>query len=139
MKPLNYFLYRTPKNVRSRDRPVRIGPRFSKFCWSWSGSVRDFKNFFGSGPVRSEIFQNVLVLVRLGPRFSKFYWSWSLPVAIFKIFLVLVLVGPRFLKFFWSWSGSVRDFRIFFPRRGFIFTETASVLDPESGQNQAIY
>ena len=24
------------------DRPVRIGPRFSFFCWSWSASVQGF-------------------------------------------------------------------------------------------------
>ena len=37
-----------------------------------SDLVLDFLNFFGPGPVRSEIFQILLVLVRFGPRFSKF-------------------------------------------------------------------
>ena len=40
----------------SEDRSVRLGPRFFKFFWSWSGSVRDFLNFASPGPVRSEIF-----------------------------------------------------------------------------------
>ena len=31
------------RTARSEDRSVRLGPRFSKFCWSWSGSVRDFR------------------------------------------------------------------------------------------------
>ena len=59
---------------------VRFGPRFSKICWSWSGSVQDFQKFVGSGPVRSEIFKNLLVLVRFGPRFLKIGWFWSGPV-----------------------------------------------------------
>ena len=65
----------------------------------WSGSVRDFQNFVGPGPVRSEIFKILLVLVRFGPRFSKFCWSWSGPV-------------QNFLKICWFWSGSVLDFRL---------------------------
>ena len=28
---------RDPRTARSGDRPVRIGPRFSKYCWSRSG------------------------------------------------------------------------------------------------------
>ena len=51
--------------------------------------VRDFPNFVGPGPVRSEIFQILLVLVRFGPRFSKFCWSWSGSVPDFPNF-----VGP---------------------------------------------
>ena len=31
----------------STDRPVRIGPRFSKFCWSWFGPVWNFQNSVG--------------------------------------------------------------------------------------------
>ena len=37
-----------PRTARSGDRPVRLGPRFSKFSWSW-----------------------------FGPRFPNFSWSWS--------------------------------------------------------------
>ena len=37
-----------PRTARSEDRPVRLGPRFSKFFWSWSG-----------------------------PKFLKNFWSWS--------------------------------------------------------------
>ena len=47
---------RDPRTAWSEDRSVRLGPRFSKIFWSWSGSVRDFSNFVGPGPVRSEIF-----------------------------------------------------------------------------------
>jgi len=43
------------------------GPRTDR-----SDLVLDFLIFFGPGPVRSEIFQILLVLVRFGPRFSKF-------------------------------------------------------------------
>ena len=50
---------------------VRFGPRFSKFCWSWSGSVRDFSNFASPGPSWYVIFRKYLVLVRVGPRFSE--------------------------------------------------------------------
>ena len=42
-----------------------------------SDLVRDFLNFIGPGPVRTEIFEFFLVLVRSGPRFSNFSWSWS--------------------------------------------------------------
>ena len=42
------------QNQGSTDRQsVRIGPRFSKICWSWSGLVLDFSIFVGPGPVRS--------------------------------------------------------------------------------------
>ena len=45
MSPVNnhtnsYGAYRYPSHYHtqgSTDRLVRIGPRFSKFCWSWSG------------------------------------------------------------------------------------------------------
>ena len=60
-----------PQAARFWDRPVRIVPSFSKFCWSWSGpsfsivsqhwseSVLDFStfsdprslDFFGAGPL----------------------------------------------------------------------------------------
>ena len=39
---------RDPRTAWSRDRPDRIGPRFSKFCWSWSGPRLDF--FLGPVP-----------------------------------------------------------------------------------------
>ena len=48
------ILTRWHQGQGSTDR--QIGPRFSKFCWSWSDSVRDFPNFVGPGPVQSEIF-----------------------------------------------------------------------------------
>ena len=35
-----------PRTARSGDRPVRLGPRFSKFSWSWFGPR--FPNFSGS-------------------------------------------------------------------------------------------
>ena len=38
---------RDPRTARSRDRQVRIGPRFSKFCWS---GPRTRTEPFGSGP-----------------------------------------------------------------------------------------
>ena len=47
------------ESTDSGDQPVRVGP----------GAGRDFRIFFGLGPVRSEIFKNVLVLVRPGPGF----------------------------------------------------------------------
>ena len=71
----------------SGDRPVRIGPRFSKFwwswsdprfgnfSWSWSGPVPGFEILLGSGLVRSEVSKIFPVLVRSGPRFLKFYRS----------------------------------------------------------------
>ena len=136
---------------------VRFGPRFFKFCWSWSGSVRDFLNFVGSGPVRSEIFQILLVLVRFGPRFSKFCWSWSGSVRDFQNF-----AGPvrseifqicwswsspvqNFLKICWFWSGSVLDFqaiycnRIRFWSKIALFPETAFDADAELDQTSVIY
>ena len=39
---------RDPRTAWSEDRSVRLGPRFSKFFWSWCGSVRDFLIFFWS-------------------------------------------------------------------------------------------
>ena len=36
---------RDPRTAWSEDRSVRLRPRFSKFYWSWSGSVRDFPNW----------------------------------------------------------------------------------------------
>ena len=50
---------REQESTDSGDQPVRVGP----------GAGRDFRIFFGLGPVRSEIFKNVLVLVRPGPGF----------------------------------------------------------------------
>ena len=47
---------RAPWTAGSGNRPVRLGPRFSKFRWSWFDWVRDFRVFLGLGPVRSEIF-----------------------------------------------------------------------------------
>ena len=37
----NKYLHkvRDPRTARSGDRSVRVGPRFSKICWSWFGSV----------------------------------------------------------------------------------------------------
>ena len=40
-----------PVNDRSSDPLIGIGPRFSKFDWSWSGSR--FLTLFGLGPVGS--------------------------------------------------------------------------------------
>ena len=39
-----------------RDPLIQIGSRFSKFCCSWSGPVRDFEIFRVPGPVPG--FQN---------------------------------------------------------------------------------
>ena len=47
---------RDQRTTRSEDRPVRIGPRFSKFCWSWSGPV-SFEIFLG--PSRTNRFRSV--------------------------------------------------------------------------------
>ena len=66
---------RYPRTAKSRDWPVRIGPTFSKFCWSWFGLFRDFEIFLGPGPSWSGISKIFSVLVWSGPRFSKFYWS----------------------------------------------------------------
>ena len=55
------------------ERPVRLGPRFSKFYWSWFGPVRDFQIFLGPGPSRSLISQIFPVLVRVGPGFLKMF------------------------------------------------------------------
>ena len=73
---------------------VRFGPRFSKFCWSWSGS--------------SEIFK--ILLVRFGPRFSEIFGPGPSWIVIFRKYLVLVRLGPRFSENIWSWSGLVLDF-----------------------------
>ena len=71
------LLIRDPRTARSVDQPVRFGQRFSKFVWSWSGSVREFQIFLGPdtvqdflvfvgpGPVRSKILK--ILLVRLRP------------------------------------------------------------------------
>ena len=48
--PINSNI-RDPRTARSMDRPVLIGPRFSKFCWSWSGQVPGFEIFLDPGPV----------------------------------------------------------------------------------------
>jgi len=53
-------------------------------------SVRDFQKFVGSGPIRSEIFENFLVLAQFGPRFSGTFCSWSSLVPNFSFFSVLV-------------------------------------------------
>jgi len=86
--------------ARSGDRPVRIGPIISKFCWSWSG-----------------------------PRFGNFWWSWSSPVPAFKKFSrfwsdsvlgsvpgnfldpgpLLVINDPGSLRLSRSWSELVLD------------------------------
>ena len=85
------------------------------------GPIPDFEVFLGPGPVWSEIFKILLVLVRARPRFGNFSWSWSglIPgleiilspgpvwFKMLKILLVLVRVGPGFLQFFRSWSGPV--------------------------------
>ena len=58
------FAIRDTRTAWCRDRPVRIGPRFSKFCCSWFGPVRDLEIFLGPGPVRSQVskfFQPVVV------------------------------------------------------------------------------
>ena len=44
------FGIRDPQTARSGDWPVRIGPRFSKFCSPWSVPVRDFLNFLNLCP-----------------------------------------------------------------------------------------
>ena len=64
---------------------VRFGPRFSKFCWSWSGSVRDF--------------QNLLVLVRPGPIYSQDYvcsgCSWPFTISVNAL---LSIIAAEFIK-----------------------------------------
>lgn len=44
------FNRRDPRTTWSEDWSVRLGPRYSKLCWSWSGSVLDF-SFFRSWSV----------------------------------------------------------------------------------------
>ena len=110
------------RNQGSTDRSVRIGPRFSKSWWSWTGPfllvrpvplswselIQDFWKWyrFELVPIRrpSDCFQKYLVLipffafpvlVRVGPVFLKFSRSWSEPILSF-----LYLSGPE--------SGSVR-------------------------------
>ena len=61
--PINSNI-RDPRTARSVDRPVLIGPRFSKFCWSWSGQVPGFEIFLGPGPVRSQVLKFFSALVR---------------------------------------------------------------------------
>ena len=61
------FGSRDPRTAKFGERPVRIGPRFSKFSWFWSGP----------GPSCSRIFKILSVLVRAGFRFLKFFRSWS--------------------------------------------------------------
>ena len=78
---------RDPRTTRSRDRPVRLDPSFSKFCWSWSGSVQDILKF--------------LVLVQSGPGFLKFFWSWSELVLNFSIFWS----KSRPDRTAWSWTS----------------------------------
>ena len=116
---------------------VRFGPRFSKICWSWSGSVRDFQKFFGPGPVRSEIFKKFLVLVRFGPRFSKIFWSWSGSVRDFQKSVYSLKPHPFWIKyrvkikpFLKPHSVSMRNWVAI----GLI-TETAFVSNAESGKN----
>ena len=67
-------------------RSVRLGPRFSKFCWSWSGSVRYVRKRFGTGPSWSLISQFYSTLVRsldpcvgLAKIYTRSYPCW-LPV-----------------------------------------------------------
>ena len=66
---------RDTRTTMNGDRPVRIGPRCSRFCRSWSGPI--FRKFF-------------LFLVRFGPRVRNFSWSWSGPVQVLKLLFVLV-------------------------------------------------
>ena len=64
---------------RTRWKKGNSGPRIhglSGPATDRSNLVRDFLNFAGPGPVRSEISKFFLVLVRFGPRISKFSWSW---------------------------------------------------------------
>ena len=100
---------REPRTAWSEDRPVRLGPKFSKFCCSWSGSVRDFPKTListGPGPSWSKIsykFWSRSELVLFGPGPS---WSY-----LFKIYSILYTrswfksVGPSI--FFGP--GPVRD------------------------------
>ena len=41
------LLTRDPWTVKYGDRPVRLGPIFSKLRWLWSDTVRDVLNFIG--------------------------------------------------------------------------------------------
>ena len=106
---------------------VRFGPRFSKFCWSWSGSVRDFQNFAGPGPVRSQIFQILLVLVRFGPRFSDYllkshpFWIQNCAFSWNRI-RCKCGIGPNF-----SYLLKPHPFQMLIWVTIQIFTETASV------------
>ena len=67
---------RDPRTAKSGYRPVQIGPRFSKFCWSWFGPVLDFEIIF-------EISQIFSVLIRAGPRFLTGFGPW-IPVDSFE-------------------------------------------------------
>ena len=94
------LLGRVYKNCtyRSGDRPVRFGPRFSKFYWSWSGTVRDFR-----------IFQTRWNREVQRPKIESLNfqknWPWFGPVLNFPTFLALFRSDPRLPNFFWSWSG----------------------------------
>ena len=48
--------HRDPMTAKILSVLIRSSPGFLKFSRSWYGLVRDFKNFVGPGPVRSEIF-----------------------------------------------------------------------------------
>ena len=54
---LDQFHYLNPGSM-DRHRPVGIGPRFSKFCWYWSGPRFGIFSRFKPGPVPGfEIFR----------------------------------------------------------------------------------
>ena len=72
----DFILFRDPWTAESGDRAVRIGPKFSKFCWSWFGPVLDFEIIF-------EISQIFSVLIRAGPRFLTGFGPW-IPVDSFE-------------------------------------------------------
>ena len=51
------ILTQDPRTASSLDRPVGIGPRFSNFCWYWSGPSSGYFSWFQPGLVPgSEIF-----------------------------------------------------------------------------------
>ena len=83
---------------------------------------------FGPGPVRSEIFKIFLVLVRFGPRFLKFFGLGPVRSENFKNVLVLVRSEVSYLL-------KLHPFKMRNGVKISLFSETASVLDPESGQN----
>ena len=116
------------------------GPRTDR-----SDLVLDFLNFFGPGPVRSEIFQILLVLVRFGPRFSKFCWSWSGSVRDFPNLFFLVQPGPKFfenllvlVRFGPRFSGYLKN-RIRFGSKIAPFPEAAFDANAELDQTSVIY